>query len=178
MSKRKIDYSNSVIYKIQCKNLLITDFYVGSTTNFIKRKYSHKCRCYNTNDRCYNVKLYTFIRNNGGWDNWDMLELVKLENIKDSKELFKYECEYYNKLKPSLNEKKPYQIGNEFYLKNKDNEDFKNKRKQYYKDNKEKMKELNKKWYEKNKDNEEFINKRKKYRESKKKDVLINDKHE
>ncbi len=42
MSKKEIDYSNTIIYKIYSKNPSITDTYIGYTTNFIQRKYSHK----------------------------------------------------------------------------------------------------------------------------------------
>ena len=35
MPKDIIDYSNTIIYKIYCKNETITDIYVGHTTNFL-----------------------------------------------------------------------------------------------------------------------------------------------
>ena len=42
MPKSVIDYSNTVIYQIYCKNETVKEIYVGHTTNFIKRKYQHK----------------------------------------------------------------------------------------------------------------------------------------
>ena len=39
MSKKLPDYSNTIIY---CKDENIKDVYVGHTTDFIGRKYSHK----------------------------------------------------------------------------------------------------------------------------------------
>lgn len=33
MPNKNIDYSNTIIYKIYCKNKFITDIYVGHTTN-------------------------------------------------------------------------------------------------------------------------------------------------
>ena len=39
MPKDVVDYSNTIIYKIYCKNEMVTDIYVGHTTNFTKRKY-------------------------------------------------------------------------------------------------------------------------------------------
>ena len=45
MPKTEIDYSKSVIYKIVCDDLNVKDCYVGSTTNFIKRKRHHKEAC-------------------------------------------------------------------------------------------------------------------------------------
>ena len=42
MPKAEINYSNTIIYKIYCKNEIVNDVYVGHTTNFTKRKYMHK----------------------------------------------------------------------------------------------------------------------------------------
>ena len=53
----KTDYSKTIIYKICCNDLNITDIYVGSTTNFRARKSQHKTRC-----KDYNNKLYNFIQ--------------------------------------------------------------------------------------------------------------------
>ena len=47
MPKTDIDYSNTIIYKITCKNVLVNDVYVGHTTNFVQRKYAHKQGCIN-----------------------------------------------------------------------------------------------------------------------------------
>ena len=75
MPRKDIDYSKCVIYKIVCNDLNINELYIGSTTEFIKRKYTHK---YNTNnDNTKDFKVYEFIRNNGGWDNWSMIEIEK-----------------------------------------------------------------------------------------------------
>ena len=51
MPKNDIDYLKTIIYKIVCKDLNITDFYVGHTTNFIKRKATHKTACNNINNK-------------------------------------------------------------------------------------------------------------------------------
>ena len=59
------DYSKSIIYTIKTGNSL----YVGSTTNFTKRKYNHKTYIY-INSKMYDCKLYKTIRENGG--EWDM----------------------------------------------------------------------------------------------------------
>jgi len=77
MPKNLIKYSSTIIYKICCKDLNIKDLYVGHTTNFTKRKYGHKHRCNNENDKFYNFNVYRFIRNNGGWENWEMIEIEK-----------------------------------------------------------------------------------------------------
>ena len=59
MPKETIDYSNTIIYKIYCKDSSIYDFYVGHTTNFIKRKSLHKSSCSNKNNK---LKIYEIIR--------------------------------------------------------------------------------------------------------------------
>ena len=82
MPKNEIDYSNTIIYKLVCKDVTIHDVYVGHTTNFIKRKYHHKACCINLNE---NLKIYNIIRNNGGWNNWDMV-LIATYNCKNAKE--------------------------------------------------------------------------------------------
>ena len=41
-----MDYSNTYFYKIVCKDLNVTDCYVGHTLNFTKRKCTHKKQQY------------------------------------------------------------------------------------------------------------------------------------
>ena len=65
MPKTQTDYSRTIIYKICCKDVSITDIYIGHTTNFTQRKKSHKATCYRINDKKYNSYVYEFIRNNG-----------------------------------------------------------------------------------------------------------------
>ena len=73
MPKEIIDYTNTIIYKIICKDSNVKYFYVGHTTNFTKRKYQHKLHC-NSGKK---LDIYNIIRSNGGWDNWDMIEIIK-----------------------------------------------------------------------------------------------------
>ena len=72
MPKLTTDYSKSVIYKICCRDKSITDVYIGSTTNFVKRKPLHKTTCNNEIGKCYNSYVYGFIRENGNWDNFEI----------------------------------------------------------------------------------------------------------
>ena len=104
MPKEFIDYSNTIIYKIYCKDINVTDVYVGHTTNFTKRKYQHKI---STNNITNKGKIYNIIRNNGGWDNWDMIEIAKY-NCKDATEARIKEQEHYALLNSSLNSNPPY----------------------------------------------------------------------
>ena len=76
MPKNAIDYQNTIIYKIVCNNLAITDCYVGHTTDFNRRKSRHKHSCY-YEEKKINRNIYKTIRDNGGWENWTMVEIEK-----------------------------------------------------------------------------------------------------
>lgn len=82
------DFSNSLIYKIVCKDSSITEMYIGHTTNYDRRNGEHRTNSTNINKRTYNYPVYKFIRGHGGWDNWEMVEMYKypcetLQEIKD-----------------------------------------------------------------------------------------------
>ena len=70
---QKVDYSKSLIYKIVCKDTNIKNVYIGSTRSFKHRKSQHKHCCNNETDKQYNKNLYKFIRHNGGWYYWSMI---------------------------------------------------------------------------------------------------------
>ena len=70
MPRHGIDYSKCLMYKIVCKDLSVKDLYVGHTTNWIQRKQKHKTSC---NNNKIDVKIYICMRQNGGWDNWEMI---------------------------------------------------------------------------------------------------------
>ena len=106
MPKVDIDYSNTIIYKIFCKDPLITDVYVGHTTNFVQRKYAHKQTCNNIKSPCYNLKLYKTIRSNGNWTNWNMV-IVNFYNCKNQFEARQKEQEYFIEFKATLNSVEP-----------------------------------------------------------------------
>ena len=96
-------------YKL-CHNLDDTfDCYIGSTHNLIKRTSYHKCACVNNNNINYNKKLYTYIRNNGGWDNW---HIVILEQHEEMIKYFRFEKEYQliQQYDSKLNKNKPGEL--------------------------------------------------------------------
>jgi hypothetical protein len=111
MPKETIDYSNTIIYKIYCKNSNITDVYVGHTTNFTKRKYLHKSASNNLNN---NLKIYNKIRENGGWENWEMIEIAKY-NCKDNTEARIKEQQHFEELQASLNSCPPFVDNKKYY---------------------------------------------------------------
>ena len=111
MPKENIDYSNTIIYKIYCNDKSIHDVYVGHTTNFTKRKHQHKSVCSNLNNK---LKIYSTIRENGGWDNWNMIEIANY-NCKDKTEARIKEQQHYVDLNSSLNSCPPYVDKNKYF---------------------------------------------------------------
>ena len=97
------NYSSTFFYKIHCKDAVITDLYVGHTTDFVKRRYQHERNC---NNPSYDLKVYNIIRANGGWDNWNM-ELLAFRNCVDLREAKRVEQEFYENLNATLNSVSP-----------------------------------------------------------------------
>ena len=106
MPKIPIDYSKTVMYKIVCNDLDIKDVYVGNTTEFTKRKAEHKAGCCKENHKEYSKMLYQFIRENGGWDNFSMLEIEKFP-CADGNEARARERYWFEELKATLNKVRP-----------------------------------------------------------------------
>ena len=106
----------ATIYKIYCRDSEIKECYVGSTENFHKRCVKHKTSCNNTNDDSHNLKVYKFIRANGGMDNFIIEEIIDCD-LED-----KYDAElYYFKLfKAKLNSHFPKRSLKEWYIDNKE----------------------------------------------------------
>jgi len=102
MSTSEPDYSNTLFYKISCKDPTIDEVYVGHTTNFVQRKCAHKNSCTNPKSAGYSLKLYKTIRDYGGWNNWNM-EIIAFRNCNDSHEARKVEQELYDSLGATLN---------------------------------------------------------------------------
>ena len=108
------DYSKSTIYKIACKDPNIEEIYIGSTCNYVKRRWQHKSVCNNPNDKHYNQYVYQFIREHGGWENWDVYIIEQFScNTKMQKE--QVERGWIEELKPTLNKNVPenHQNGDE-----------------------------------------------------------------
>ena len=141
-------YTKGMIYKLCCKDANITEIYVGSTVNKHRRKAHHKSACNNPNSMAYNLYVYQFIRENGGFENWDLviLEEYPADNKND---LVWKEREWVELLKPSLNSQRPITTLDEYH----------ENQKKYREENPEKVRESKKKYYEKNK---EKVNERKK----------------
>ena len=106
MPKTDIDYSNTIFYKINCKDETNKALYIGHTTNFVQRKHAHKNSCNNSKTPNHSQKVYQYIRECGGWDNWTM-EIIAFHNCENSYEARKIEQEYYEKLGATLNSIQP-----------------------------------------------------------------------
>jgi len=171
------NYENGLIYKLCCKDANITDIYIGSTTSFRHRKSGHKSACNNENRKGYNRHVYKFIRENGGFLNWDMI-LVEYYPSKTKLQLEKREREIIENLKPTLNKTIPTRTGKEWYDDNKETmirikknwrDNNKEKIKGYYEENKEQKLEKAKEHYEENK--EQILEKAKEYYEKNKEQI-------
>ena len=147
MPRTAIDYSKTLIYKLVHKDDLENEnVYVGSTTDFRRRKSQHKSNCNNVDSDSHYFKVYQNIRENDGWDEWVMLEIEKFP-CTDKREACareRYWCEYY---RSKLNTQLPGRTHNQWY-------------KEYYQTHKEEIKTQKKKY------NEENPEKRKEYRQN------------
>jgi len=169
MPRKPIDFSKTIIYKIVCKDLLVTQCYVGHTTEFIKRKNSHKSHCNNENDKAHNYYIYTFIRENGGWDNWTMIEIEKFPCL-DVNEAHKQERYWIETLNAELNQIMPTRTIEEWCEENKEQRleyqklyrnNHINEIKEYKKENRDQILKQKKDYWDKNKNE---INKKRRER--------------
>jgi hypothetical protein len=152
MPRLPINYQNALIYKFVCKDLDVKECYVGSTTDFRKRKSGHKTDCNNVKSKRYYLNVYQFIRDNNGWDNWDMV-LIEKYPCDDRLELHQRERYWFEELNASLNKNIPSRSQKEAS-------------KEWYEDNKEKIKIQKKEYRESNKDKIEI--QKKEYRKTNK----------
>ena len=152
MPRTAMDYSKTIIYKIQHEDNeeLV---YVGHTTSFIKRKNKHKSVCNNEKDKAFNFKLYTMIRENGGWNCFKMV-MVEEYPCANLLEACKREDECMRELKATMN-------GRGAVL---DREHCLEQKRQYYEANREKELEYKKQYYEANREKE--LEYQKQYREA------------
>jgi hypothetical protein len=155
-----MDFNKTVMYKIVCRDINIEDCYVGHTTHFKSRKNQHKTCCNNFNSKKSEYPLYQFIRKNGGWENWDMIEIEKYpcEDVNEARKRERYWIETFTS---SLNTYIPSRTELEYREENRDKLTLRSK--QYRKDNleicrkrerdysnanKEKKSEYKKEWYD------------------------------
>jgi hypothetical protein len=142
------DYSKTVIYKIvHCENIEL--IYIGSTTNFTKRKNQHKRTCGNTSYKGHNYKVYQMIRENGGWDLFKMVQICEYP-CDNKREAEKEEDKYMLEYKSNMNHNRACRTTLEYRLEN--IESKKNYDLIYQELNKEKISKKHKEYREINKD--------------------------
>ena len=119
-----VNYNNTKIYIIRCKNKVVKDFYIGHSVDFTNRKSVHKN--HSKNPKTNQKKIYKIINENGGWDNWEMIELEKYP-CSDANEARKREKYWEDKLNPTLNTNSccfiPYDNSNVMDIVGKDKKD-------------------------------------------------------
>jgi hypothetical protein len=147
-----VNYANGLIYKLCCNDPNINDIYVGSTTNFSRRKAQHKFHCHTEESDKYNYQVYRFIRENGGWSNWSIV-LIRKYSTTSKLKLERKERQYIERLNATLNIVLPTQTkkeyGTKYYSLKKDIINEKSKAK--YQENKEEKKEWFRLHYQKTK---------------------------
>jgi hypothetical protein len=95
-----VKYQEGVIYKIAHRYSPYV--YIGSTTNFNRRKSEHKFHATNEKSPKYNHKVYQTIRELGGWNNFEMV-LVARCPCNDKMELHAKEFEYQQLFDVNMN---------------------------------------------------------------------------
>ena len=157
MPRTPSDYSKTIIYKLCCKDVAITEIYVGSTTNFRDRKRCHKLSCNLKTHNAYNTRKAQFIRANGGFENWAMIQLEAYP-CQNKREAEMQERYWFELLKPKLNSIIPFRTKDEdLDYQKKYHRQYgvlnKEKIKQYYELNKDKISEQKKQYYLNKKEN-------------------------
>ena len=115
MGRKSNDYSKTIIYVLHHKEDLVKEnIYIGNSTNLDNRKAVHKHNCNIPTSKGYNTKKYQYIRDNGGFDNWDILEVEKYPCtcLEEAEEREQYWVNFY---KSSLNKNRPY-TRNPYYM--------------------------------------------------------------
>ena len=137
-------------YTIQCKtnNSLV---YVGSTTNFNRRTIEHKTDCSNVNSKRYNLRVYSTIRANGGFDNFEICVIDTIICTKEQARVF--ETGYMDMYGATLNSINAFTDRKEYETQNK---------KQYHIDNRDAILAKKKQHYIENRD--AILVKKKQYR--------------
>ena len=151
---------NYIFYKIYCHD---NDYiYVGSTCNFNNRKRQHKQNT-NLDNKKNNLKVYKTIRENGGWENWKMIQIGTREQI-TKRQAEQIEEEYILQLKAELNDKRAYlseqvkkeqkAISDKKYRESEKGKASQERRKDYFTqyNNSEETKERKHEWYLANKE--------------------------
>ena len=92
-------------YSLCCKSKDIPDFYIGSTSCMYMRKQQHRFHSTNPNSLKKHQLKYQTIINNGGYDNWEYIEIGSLDG--DRRDAHHHEKHLIESFKPTLNIRNP-----------------------------------------------------------------------
>jgi post-segregation antitoxin (ccd killing protein) len=146
------DYQKSLIYKIEHLNKPEL-CYVGSTSNFVKRKYNHKKDCNNENN---NQLKYRTMRENGGWESFIMVVIKEYPcNTRTELDIEEEKCR--KELQASLNSNRCHRTEQEIV------EYHKKYNEEYREENREAIAKQKKEYIEENR--EAIAKNQKKYNE-------------
>jgi hypothetical protein len=140
---RPQDFSKSVIYHIrhmESKEVV----YVGSTTNFSQRKGTHKHNCNNKEGKNFTSPIYCHIRDNGGFDCFEVIPIKSLK-LRNKTELLIAEQEEMGKHQTLANRKKAHITIEEKRI------DHNKSNKQYYEEHKAERNQYDKQYYQEHK---------------------------
>ena len=140
-----------IFYRFVCDDPNIINTYVGHTTNLTRRKSKHKEACNYQKHLHHHYRVYQIIRDNGGWDNWDMIEIHRQLCI-DYTDARKKEQEYIEYYNCDMNSRNAYTNKIDYFKnrvdikaeydrkrRNEKSDEIKLKKKEYYQKNKEKI---------------------------------------
>jgi hypothetical protein len=126
------------VYKLVCKDVNAPEVYVGSGTSLRNRRTCHKSKCNNEKDKAYNLPVYQYIRDNGGWANWELLPIERVE-FEFKFELHDRERHHMEAIHATLNSLVPNRTQAEYYQDHKN--EIQQKKKQYYQDHTQEIKQ-------------------------------------
>jgi hypothetical protein len=129
MTKKPIDYSKALFYRLVCRDVSIKECYVGSTTNETQRRANHKSRCTNENDPKHNLYVYRFIRDHGSWDNWQLI-VIEHRPVNSKRESLIRERFFVEQYMAKLNKQVPSRTQAEYHV---DHKETQNKKSAAYK---------------------------------------------
>jgi hypothetical protein len=115
MTKKPIDYSKALFYRLVCRDVSITECYVGSTTNETQRRANHKSKCTNETDPSHNYFVYRFIREHGSWTNWELI-VIEHRPVNNKIECRIRERFFVEQYKAKLNKNIPSRTPAEYYV--------------------------------------------------------------
>lgn len=166
------NYANCCFYRLVCRDVNVKECYNGHTVDAAVRLSHHKSSCNNKKSTAHNYLVYRFIREHGGFDNWQMLihEKSPMADFDAASMRERFWLEHYgatlNANTPSATHEEHLAQQKEYYIKhrveilakqNEYNAEHKAQIKKYRLENKDKIREARAKY---NMENSAHINKK------------------